>query len=46
LQEEEDVEATELVIREVRNKKATDAAALQKDLQLAKEIEVHVTPYF
>jgi len=40
LQEEEDVEATELVTREVRNKKAADAAALQKALQLAKEIEV------
>ena len=32
--------ATELVTREVRRKKAADAAALQKALEIVKEIEV------
>lgn len=40
-QEEEDVEAsTELVTREVKRKKAEDAAALQKALEVAKETEI------
>jgi len=39
--EEEDIEeATEIVSREVRRKKEVDAAALEKALQLGKEIEV------
>ena len=39
--EEEDIEkATELVSRVVRRKKKADVAALEKALQLAKEIEV------
>jgi len=39
--EEEDIdEATELVSRVVKRKKEVDAAALEKALQLAKEIEV------
>jgi len=33
-------EATEIVSREVRRKKKADVAALEKALQLAKEIEV------
>jgi len=43
LQEEVDAEieaATNLVTREVRRKKAADTAALQKTLEIAKEIEV------
>ena len=38
--EEEMEEATEIVSREVRRKKEVDVAALEKALQLAKEIEV------
>ena len=42
-EEEEEVEkATEIVSREVRRKKEADAAALEKALQLVKEIEVPV----
>jgi len=40
LQEEEDVEASGLVTREIRNKKAADAAALQKAMQIARETEI------
>ena len=41
MEEEEEVEAaTELVSREVRRKKIVDAAALEKALEIAKEIEV------
>jgi len=39
--DEEQIEtATTLVAREIRSKKAADAAALEKVLELAKEIEV------
>jgi len=42
MEEEEEVEvATKLVTREVRRKKAVDAAALEKALEIGKEIEVH-----
>jgi len=41
-EEEEVEEAIEIVSREVRRKKVVDAAALEKALQLAKEIEVPV----
>jgi len=40
LQEEEDMEASGLVTREIRNKKAADAAALQKAMQIARETEI------
>jgi len=41
LEEESEIEATtELVTREVRNKKAVDVVALQQVLQIASEIEV------
>jgi len=40
LQEEEGVEASGLVKREIRNKKAADAAALQKVMQITREIEI------
>ncbi len=39
-EEEEVEEATELVSREPRKKKSTDAAALKKALDIVKEIEV------
>ena len=39
MQEKEDVEVSGLVTRELRNKKA-DAAALQKAMQIAREIEI------
>ena len=38
--EEEVEEATKIVAREVRRKKEVDVAALEKALQLAKDIEV------
>ena len=42
-EEDEEIEAaTDLFIREVKRKKAVDAAALQKALEIAKDIEVHV----
>jgi len=41
IEEEEEVEAaTKLVTREVKKKKAVDAAALEKALEIAKEIKV------
>ena len=40
MQEEEDVEASGLVAREIRNKKAADAAALQKAMQIARETKI------
>ena len=41
-EEDEEIEAaTDLFIREVKRKKAVDAAALQKALEIAKDIEVH-----
>jgi len=41
MEEEEEVEAaTKLVPREVRRKKAVDVAALQKALEIARNIEV------
>jgi len=43
MEEEEEVEAaTELVTREVKKKKTVDAAALEKALEIAKEIKVPV----
>jgi len=41
-EEEEVEEPTELVTRELMKKKSADAAALNKALEIAKEIEVHV----
>jgi len=41
-EEEEIEEATEIVSREVRRRKEADVAALEKALQLAKEIEIPV----
>jgi len=40
LQEEEDMEASGLVTRELRNKKAANVAALQKAMKIAREIEI------
>jgi len=41
IEEEEEIEATtDLVTREVKRKRAADEAALQKALEIAKEIEV------
>ena len=40
MQEEEDVETNGLVAREIRNKKAADVVALQKAMQIAREIEI------
>jgi len=43
LQEEKDVEASGLVTREIRNKKAADAVALKKAMQIAGETKIHVS---
>jgi len=43
---EDEVAATELVTREVRKKKMADAEALQKVMEIAKEIEVHASMLF
>ena len=40
LQEEEDVVASGLVAREIRNKNAADATALQKAMQIARETKI------
>jgi len=41
-EEDEEIEASsDLITREVKRKKAADAAALQKALEIAKDIEVH-----